>query len=212
MKIALIQQEASQDKQHNLTRGLEAARRAAGEGAEVIGFAELAFEPFYPQRPASGEVKELAEPIPGPTTEVFRRLAAEREVVVVLNLFERDGDATFDTSPVIDADGTLLGGTRMVHITEYDCFHEQGYYTAGDRGAPVYSTRAGKIGVAICYDRHYPEYMRAGPGWSRGRDRAPGRGSGRVARGPLRGRDARGGLPERLLYGAVQPRRQGRAA
>ena len=161
MKIALIQQEASQDKQHNLTRGLEAARRAAGEGAEVIGFAELAFEPFYPQRPASGEVKELAEPIPGPTTEVFQRLAAELEAVVVLNLFERDGEETFDTSPVIDSDGTLLGSTRMVHITEYDCFHEQGYYTAGDRGAPVYSTRAGKIGVAICYDRHYPEYMRA---------------------------------------------------
>jgi N-carbamoylputrescine amidase len=161
MKIALIQQEASQDKQHNLTRGLEAARRAAGEGAEVIGFAELAFEPFYPQRPASGEVKELAEPIPGPTTESFQKLAVELEVAVVLNLFERDGEETFDTSPVIDADGTLLGSTRMVHITEYECFHEQGYYTAGDRGAPVYSTRAGKIGVAICYDRHYPEYMRA---------------------------------------------------
>lgn len=161
MKIALIQQEATQDKQHNLTRGLEAARRAVGEGAEVIGFAELAFEPFYPQRPASGEVKELAEPVPGPITESFQKLAAELGVVVVLNLFERDGEETFDTSPVIDSDGTLLGSTRMVHITEYDCFHEQGYYTAGDRGAPVYSTRAGKIGVAICYDRHYPEYMRA---------------------------------------------------
>ena len=161
MKIALVQQEATQDKQHNLNRGLEAARRAAGEGAEVIGFAELAFEPFYPQRPASGEVKGLAEPIPGPTTERFQKLAAELGVVVVLNLFERDGDETFDTSPVIDADGTLLGRTRMVHITEYDCFHEQGYYTEGDQGAPVYATRAGRIGVAICYDRHYPEYMRA---------------------------------------------------
>ena len=161
MKIALIQQEASKDKQQNLKRGLEAARRAAGDGAEVVGFAELAFEPFYPQRPASGDVKELAETVPGPITESFQELAAELGVVVVLNLFEREGDKTFDTSPVIDADGTLLGRTRMVHITEYDCFHEQGYYAEGDRGAPVYSTRAGKIGVAICYDRHYPEYMRA---------------------------------------------------
>jgi predicted amidohydrolase len=80
---------------------------------------------------------------------------------VVLNVFERDGDRTFDTSPVIDADGKLLGITRMVHITEYACFHEQGYYTPGDRGVPVFDTQFGKIGVAICYDRHYPEYMRA---------------------------------------------------
>jgi N-carbamoylputrescine amidase len=80
---------------------------------------------------------------------------------VVLNFYERDGDATYDSSPVIDADGTLQGVTRMVHITEYACFHEQGYYSPGDRGAPVFQTRAGKIGVAICYDRHFPEYMRA---------------------------------------------------
>ena len=71
------------------------------------------------------------------------------------------GICTYDSSPVIDADGTLLGRTRMVHITDYPCFHEQGYYTPGDTGAPVYSTRVGHIGVAICYDRHYPEYMRA---------------------------------------------------
>jgi N-carbamoylputrescine amidase len=62
---------------------------------------------------------------------------------------------------VIDADGALLGRTRMVHITDYEGFHEQGYYTPGDTGVPVYETRAGKLGVAICYDRHYPEYMRA---------------------------------------------------
>jgi len=61
---------------------------------------------------------------------------------------------------VIDADGTMLGITRMVHITDYACFHEQGYYAPGDRGAPVYDTKIGRIGVAICYDRHYPEYMR----------------------------------------------------
>ena len=81
--------------------------------------------------------------------------------VIVLNVFERDGDHTYDTSPVIDADGTLLGKTRMVHITDYDCFHEQGYYAPGNCGAPVYDTKYGRIGVAICYDRHYPEYMRA---------------------------------------------------
>ena len=161
MRIALVQQRATPDKQDNLRRGLEALSEAAGHGADLVCYAELAFEPFYPQRPADGEVRRLAEPVPGPTTEAFSAKAAELGVVVVLNLFERDGDRTFDCSPVIDADGGLVGRTRMVHITDYPCFHEQDYYTPGDTGAPVYSTRAGRIGVAICYDRHYPEYLRA---------------------------------------------------
>jgi N-carbamoylputrescine amidase len=99
--------------------------------------------------------------VPGPTTDRFARAAREFGVVVVLNLYEQEGDRAFDCSPVIDADGSLLGRTRMIHITDYPCFHEQGYYTPGDTGAPVYRTRAGALGVAICYDRHYPEYMRA---------------------------------------------------
>lgn len=135
--------------------------RAARAGAELVAFAELAFEPFYPQRPAASEPWRLAETIPGPTTTLFSQKARELGVVVVLNLYERDGYRGFDCSPVIDADGSLLGRTRMVHITEYPCFHEQGYYAPGNTGAPVYHTKAGNIGVAICYDRHYPEYMRA---------------------------------------------------
>jgi N-carbamoylputrescine amidase len=161
MRIALIQQKASLDRDANRRRGLEALGRAAASGAEVICFAELAFDPFYPQERASNEKLAFAEPVPGPTVQMFAREAARLGVVVVLNVFERDGDRTYDTSPVLDADGTLLGTTRMVHITDYDCFHEKGYYAPGDHGAPVYETRFGKIGVAICYDRHYPEYLRA---------------------------------------------------
>lgn len=161
MRIALIQQHATPDKASNVQRGLTAIERAVRDGAELVAFAELAFEPFYPQHPARGDVRQLAEPVDGPTVAAFQRAAREFGVVVVLNLFERDGTDTFDTSPVIDADGTLLGRTRMVHITEYACFHEQGYYAPGDTGAPVYRTRAGAVGVAICYDRHFPEYMRA---------------------------------------------------
>ena len=161
MKIALIQQRATEDRKANRERGLAAARRAAGNGARLICFAELAFDPFYPQEPAAEDRPAPAEPIPGETTEAFVALASELGTVVVLNLFERDGDRTYDTSPVIDADGSLLGTTRMVHITDYPCFHEKGYYTPGDHGAPVYETACGRIGVAICYDRHYPEYMRA---------------------------------------------------
>ena len=161
IKVALVQQSASADKSENLARGLAATRAAAGNGANVICFAELAFEPFYPQHPGGNDVAELAEPIPGPITEEFVALAAELGVVVVINLFESDGDQTFDSSPVIDADGSILGVTRMIHITDYPCFHERSYYAPGDRGAPVYQTKFGKLGVAICYDRHFPEYMRA---------------------------------------------------
>ena len=161
MRIALIQQHASHDKLQNVARGLRAFEEAARAGARLIAFAELAFEPFYPQTPAGPGSRGQSEPVPGPTTDRFAAKARELGVVAVLNLFERDGDRTYDCSPVIDADGALLGRTRMIHITEYACFHEQGYYTPGDTGAPVYRTRAGNIGVAICYDRHYPEYMRA---------------------------------------------------
>ena len=161
MKIALVQQAATATKADNVARALTAIERAARAGAELVVFAELAFERFHPQRPAAGDPLLLAETVPGPMTDRMARAARELGVVVVLNLYEREGTQAFDCSPVIDADGTLLGRTRMVHITDYPCFHEQGYYTPGDTGAPVYQTRAGRLGVAICYDRHYPEYMRA---------------------------------------------------
>ena len=161
MNIALVQQRSTGDRDADRLRGLGAVRAAAAKGAQVIAFAELAFDPFYPQDVATPDKLALAEPVPGPTTEMFSAAARELGVVIVLNVFERDGERTFDTSPVVDADGGILGKTRMVHITEYACFHERGYYAPGDRGVPVYETRFGKVGVAICYDRHYPEYMRA---------------------------------------------------
>jgi N-carbamoylputrescine amidase len=162
MRMALVQQHATLDKAANVTRGLRAVDQAAAAGAKLVCFAELAFEHFYPQCPARPDHASQAEPIPGPITEAFARQAKAHGVVIVLNLYERDAQGrTFDSSPVIDADGRLLGTTRMVHITEYTGFYEQGYYTPGDTGAPVYQTKVGPIGVAICYDRHYPEYMRA---------------------------------------------------
>jgi N-carbamoylputrescine amidase len=161
MKIALVQQRATGDRAANRLRGLDALARAAARGAKVVCYSELAFDPFYPQRRATARSADLAEAVPGPTTEMFAERAAELGVAVVLNVFERDGERTYDSSPVIGPDGALLGKTRMVHITDYERFHERGYYAPGDRGAPVYDTPFGRIGVAICYDRHYPEYMRA---------------------------------------------------
>ena len=159
MRIALVQQHATQDLEMNLQRGLDAAVEAAENGADLIVFAELAFTPFYPQHRLTGSRFDLTEPIPGRTTEAFCALAAERGVVIVLNLYERDGERAFDSSPVIDADGSILGVTRMIHITQYDGFFEQDYYDPGDTGAPVYDTAAGRLGVSICYDRHFPTYM-----------------------------------------------------
>jgi N-carbamoylputrescine amidase len=162
VKIALVQQTAGPDLDDNVRRGREAFRAAAAAGAELVAFAELAFLPFLPQRPAGPrtDVLRFAQTIPGPLTEEFSALARRHGAAVVLNLFERDGDRTYDASPVIDADGRWLGTTRMVHIMDGPGFHERGYYAPGDRSDFVFSTAVGRVGVAICYDRHYPEYMR----------------------------------------------------
>jgi predicted amidohydrolase len=162
MRLALVQHQPGPNRAANVARGLAAVREAAGRGAALVAFPELAFTPFFPCSRCGGPPPlELAEPVPGPTSDAFSALAAELAVVVVLNLYEREGDRAFDSSPVIDADGTLLGTTRMLHVAQMPHFYEQDYYTPGDHGMPVYETAAGRVGVAICYDRHYPEIMRS---------------------------------------------------
>src|SRR5262249_31374012 len=134
VRIALIQQPATPNLADNLNRAVAATREAARSGANLVAFAELAFTPFYPRTPPTGDVRALAEPVPGPTTDVFSALARELGLVMVLNVFERAVDGTYDCSPVIDADGALVGRTRMVHITEYAGVHEQKYYRPSDLG------------------------------------------------------------------------------
>lgn len=160
IRIALIQQKNTLDREKNLARGLDALDRAASAGAGLIVFPELSFLPFLPQHPAGPGYREWAETVPGPTTELISRKAAERRVVVIFNLLEIHDGKTYDSSPVIDSDGRLVGVNRMVHVMEAPGFHEKGYYHPGDLGAGVFETAAGRIGVAICYDRHFPEYMR----------------------------------------------------
>lgn len=166
MRIALAQIQSTAERAANLERALRAVDEAAARGAELVVFAEIVLDRFFPAErcvgACPGPAGALAEKVPGPITDLLAERARRHGVVVVFNLYEIDGNGrTFDSSPVIDADGTLLGVTRMVHITDYEGFHEQDYYHPGDRGAPVYDTRVGKIGVAICYDRHFPEYLRA---------------------------------------------------
>lgn len=162
MRIALAQLSSSRDRQANLEKCLAAMGSARQAGADLIAFPEVVLDRFFPQCRGDRAALDLAEPIPGPSSERIAALAAELGLVTVFNLYERDEHGRrFDSSPVYDADGTLLGITRMVHITDYEGFHEQDYYHPGNRGMPVYATRVGRVGVAICYDRHYPEVMRA---------------------------------------------------
>lgn len=160
MRIALIQFKAKSSKQENIERGLKAIKRAAQKGAQLIVFPELSFLPFFPQKPDNRRAFDLAETIPGPTTDLFSQVAKEFGVVIVINLYERQGRKTYDASPLIDADGSIAGVVRMIHILEAPGFHEKQYYSPGNLRQLVFPTKVGRIGIAICYDRHFPEYMR----------------------------------------------------
>jgi predicted amidohydrolase len=162
VRIALAQLSAGPDRAANLARALDTMTAARQAGADLIAFPEVILDRFFPQVPGDRKALELAEPVPGPVSDAIAARARDLGLVTVFNLYELDAQGRrFDSSPVYDADGALLGVTRMVHITDYEGFHEQDYYHPGDKGIPVYDTRVGRVGVAICYDRHYPEVMRA---------------------------------------------------
>ena len=162
MKVACAQFQHVGDRTKSQDKALEWMAQAADEGADLIVFPELAFDFFFPQVRADARYFDWSEPIPGPTTERFQEAAARHDLVTVINVFERAGPGRYyDSSPVIDADGTLLGVSRMLHICEEPGYNEKYYYWPGDTGWPVHETKVGRVGVAICYDRHYPEHFRA---------------------------------------------------
>ncbi|GAB4300696.1 MAG: carbon-nitrogen hydrolase family protein [Ignavibacteriaceae bacterium] len=160
VKIALIQQSASTDIEANISKGLQNAETALRNGANIICFSELAFTPFYPQFRKTKNADYHIESVPGLLTEKFSALAEKYRCIIILNLYEKEGEKSFDSSPVIGEDGRILGKTRMFHITQYEGFYEQDYYSGSSDEIPVYKTKYGNIGIAICYDRHFPEYMR----------------------------------------------------
>jgi N-carbamoylputrescine amidase len=158
----LAQVAAGDDLEANVERGLDWVDRAADKGCDVCVFPEMAFHPFFPQHRADASYFDWAEPIPGPITEAFQQKAREHGMVVIPNLFEAAGPGRhYDASPVIDAGGELLGVARMIHIAEEPGFNERFYYWPGDSGFAVHRTAAGPVGMAICYDRHFPEHLRA---------------------------------------------------
>jgi len=160
-RVALAQVAATEDRDANLAAALETVREAARRGASLICFPEMGFDRFFPQQRADVRFFNLAEPVPGPTVQRLQAAARDSGIAIVANLFERAAPGEYyDCSPVIDSDGTYLGLSRMVHIAEAPLFNEKFYYRPGDGKFPVFATRAGRVGIAICYDRHYPEQLR----------------------------------------------------
>lgn len=160
-KVALAQVAATDDREANRAAAIALIRTAAQRGAGLIVFPEMGFDPFFPRHRADPRYFDWAEPIPGPTVSRLQAEARALGITVVANIFERAAPGEYyDASPVIGADGALLGRSRMAHIAEAPHFNEKFYYRPGDGGFAVFESAAGRLGVAICYDRHYPEQLR----------------------------------------------------
>ncbi len=160
VKLGLLQTSCSADPAANLKKTLAAAERAAQSGANIICTQEL-FRSQYFCQSEDHEYFKLAERIPGPSTEAFQKLAKKHGVVVIASLFEKRASGVYhNTAAVIDADGSLLGIYRKMHIPDDPLFYEKFYFTPGDLGFRVWKTRFGKIGVLICWDQWYPEAAR----------------------------------------------------
>jgi N-carbamoylputrescine amidase len=160
VKIGLIQTASDPDPKVNLDKTLTLAREAAKKGARIICTQEL-FRSQYFCQSEDYENFKLAEPVPGPSTEAFRDLAREHAVVIVASVFEKRAPGLYHNSAaVIDADGTLLGVYRKMHIPDDPLYYEKFYFTPGDLGFRAWPTRYGKIGVLVCWDQWYPEAAR----------------------------------------------------
>jgi N-carbamoylputrescine amidase len=161
IRAALLQAAWTGDKESMIKLHEERAREAASQGAQVICFQELFYGPYFCQV-QDAAYYDYAESIPGPTTERFQQLARETGMVVILPMYEQEQEGVlYNTAAVIDADGTYLGKYRKTHLPQVKGFWEKFYFRPGNLGYPVFDTAVGKVGVYICYDRHFPEGWRA---------------------------------------------------
>ncbi len=160
VKLGLLQSACSASPPGNLRKTLALAERAARQGAQIICTQELFCSQYFCQSEDHANFK-LAEPIPGPRTAAFQKLARKHKVVVITSLFEKRAAGVYhNTAAIIDADGSLLGTYRKMHIPDDPLFYEKFYFTPGDLGFRAWQTRYGKIGVLICWDQWYPEGAR----------------------------------------------------
>lgn len=158
--LGLIQSRAFPSRQESLDAHVTLIRDAALRGANIICLQELFLTPYFCKREET-DLFDLAEPVPGPTTDTLAQLAGELGVVIIASLFEKRGPGLYhNTAAIIDADGSYLGKYRKMHIPEDPGFNEKFYFTPGDLGYRVWDTRFGRLGVLICWDQWYPEAAR----------------------------------------------------
>ncbi len=158
--VGLMQMSCSPDPRENLAKAEAKIREAAGRGAQIICLQEL-FRSQYFCREENAERFELAEPIPGPSSETLSKLARGLGVVLIGSLFERRASGVYhNTAVVLDADGSLAGKYRKMHIPDDPLYYEKFYFTPGDLGFPNFNTKFGRIGVLVCWDQWYPEGAR----------------------------------------------------
>lgn len=160
VKLGLLQMACTADPAKNLRKGLSMAREAARRGAQIICTQEL-FRSLYFCQTEDHKNFELAEPIPGPTSEAFRKIARQERVVIIVSIFEKRAAGLYhNTAAIIDADGSLLGIYRKMHIPDDPLYYEKFYFTPGDLGFHSWRTRYGTIGTLVCWDQWYPEAAR----------------------------------------------------
>ncbi len=161
IKIALAQTSASANPEDNLKKSADFIKSASDNGASIVCFPEMSFTRFFPQYYCDESYFSMAETIPGPTTDFLCGLAKKHNISIIANLLERAGRGYFyNTSPVINESGEIVDAVRMKHIAEEPLFNEKYYYHPGNDEIKAIQLKDCKIGVAICYDRHYPELMR----------------------------------------------------
>ena len=158
--VGLVQMSCATDTAANLDKAVERVREAARRGAGIICLQELFRSQYFCQKEDTANF-DLAETIPGPSTEALARVAREAGVVVIASLFEKRAEGVFhNTAAVIDADGGVLGCYRKMHIPDDPLFYEKYYFTPGDLGFRSFDTRHGRIGVLVCWDQWFPEAAR----------------------------------------------------
>lgn len=160
VNVGLVQMSCTANPDENLKKAIEKIREAAAKGAHIVCLQEL-FRSLYFCDIEEYENFNLAESIPGPSTEAISKIAKELGVVVIASLFEKRTQGIYhNTTAVIDADGTYLGKYRKMHIPDDPAYYEKFYFTPGDLGYKVFKTKVATIGVLICWDQWYPEAAR----------------------------------------------------
>src|SRR6266436_1935480 len=159
-KVGLVQMAMSPEPAKNLDRAVARVREARRAGADVVCLPELFRTQYFCQR-EDATLFDLAEPVPGPTTQALAEVAREKNVVVIASVFEKRARGLYhNTAAMLDSDGTLKGIYRKMHIPDDPLYYEKFYFTPGDLGFKAFDTPHGRIGTLVCWDQWYPEGAR----------------------------------------------------